>query len=312
MAQLRLRPFEPDDLAGVVCLWNRCLAKDPITEERFWQLFLLDPNFDCEGALVAESGGEIAGFLQAITRRHPQDSRRQGCVTIFFVDPGLRRRGIGTSLLNRGLEYLKASGCERAACNGYSPYYILPGVDVDYQEACAFLSGCGFLVASEPVAMGRSLERFSAPEDIRRRNEALRAEGFDARPFDRRDTLPLLAFAGEHFPEWRMSVLDSLQHGNREITLGTLRNEIVGFAQWENTYTDPPAGAPGRFGPFGVRADLRSRGIGAMIFYSLMERVAAAGARCLWFGWAGGRNLSFYERAGCEVTRRYRLFTREI
>jgi hypothetical protein len=53
---------------------------------------------------------------------------------------------------------------------------------------------------------------------------------------------------------------------------------------------------------------MRSRGLGAVIFWTLAESVAAVGARELWFGWAGGRNQSFYDRAGCRVTRRFRQF----
>lgn len=66
-----IRPFRSTDVEPVVTLWNRRVTKDPITEERFCQLFLLDPNFDPEGSLVAEVDGQIAGFMQAIFRKVP-------------------------------------------------------------------------------------------------------------------------------------------------------------------------------------------------------------------------------------------------
>jgi GNAT superfamily N-acetyltransferase len=150
------------------------------------------------------------------------------------------------------------------------------------------------------------------PEGVQAKWAELKADGYEVRMFRREDTLPLLAFVEEHFAHWQPSILDGLQHGNLEIVVATLQGEFVAYTQWENPYNDPPKGAQGRFGPFGVRPDLRSKGIGAVLFYYLIERVTGNGARYLWFGWAGGRNLSFYERAGCVVTRQFHLFRREV
>jgi mycothiol synthase len=311
-----IRPFGPADLAPVVALWNRCLSKDPITEERFWQLFLLDCNFDPAGALVAEVEGQLVGFLHAIVRKFPMGSLglepAKGWITVFFVDPPFRRNGIGSALMEAGLEFLRARGRTEVWCNGYAPYYVFPGIDEDYSEALAFIEAKGFGKLSSPVAMGMRLEGVRMPDKVRERYAELQREGYEVRMFRREDTLPLLDFMEKHFPHWTPSVLDGLQHGNLEIMLATQGGEVVGFTQWENTYNDPPRGAQGRFGPFGVRPDLRSKGIGAVIFYSLIERVAGNGARYLWFGWAGGRNLSFYERAGCVITRQFHLFRRAL
>lgn len=302
MHSVQLRPFQPADLSALVALWNRCLTKDPITEQRFWQLFLLDPNFDPRGALIAEQDGALVGFLQVVSAGH---------LTAFFVAPECRRLGIGSQLLEAGLDYLQAKGQSRVACNGYAPYYIFPGVDVDYEAAGAFLAHHGFTVTSEPVAMGMALEGVQMPEAVRAQRAVLAAEGYDVRLFELRDTLPLLAFAHEHFPQWHTSVLDGLQRGNRELMLAVGSDgDVVGFTQWQNPHNDPPTGAAGRFGPFGVHPELRGKGIGAVVFYALVEHVTASGGRYLWFGWAGGRNLSFYERVGCRVTRQFQLWTR--
>lgn len=313
-----IRPFVADDLSPVAALWNRCLTRDPIGEERFWRLFLLDPNFDPAGALVAAAmeTGQIVGFLQAICRRVPLGSTglqpEQGWITAFFVAPERRREGIGSRLLNAGIAYLLAQGRTHVTCNGYAPYYLFPGVDEQYTEAPAFLLAHGFAPGAEAVAMGMQLEGVRMPEPVRERETALRAEGFVVRPFERRDTQSLVAFLEEHFPYWTPSLLDGLRAGNEEVLVAAREREIVAYTQWQNPHNDPPSGLAGRFGPFGVRPDLRSRGIGAVVFYRLIERVTGNGARYLWFGWAGGRNLSFYERAGCRVTRRFRLYSRTI
>jgi len=316
MSAFTIRTFGPKDLAPVVALWNRCLTKDPITEERFWQLFLLDCNFDPAGALVADVDGTPVGFLHVIVRKFPLGSLglepTRGWITVFCVDPAFRRQGIGSALLEAGLEFLRARGRTEVWCNGYAPYYVFPGIDEEYTEALSFMQAKGFTSFSSAVAMGMRLEGVRTPERVRQRYAELQQEGYEVRLFRREDTLPLLDFMEKHFAHWTPSVLDGLQHGNLEILVATHRGEIVGFTQWENTYNDPPRGAQGRFGPFGVRPDLRSKGIGSVIFYTLIERVTGNGARYLWFGWAGGRNLSFYERAGCTVTRKFQLFRRAL
>jgi mycothiol synthase len=312
-----IRPFAPKDLAPVVALWNRCLPKDPLSVERFWRLFVLDPNFDTAGFLivVTESGG-VVGALQAMTRKVPLGSLgtqpETGWLTTFFVHPDYRRQGIGSRLLDAGLAHLRTAGRQKVLCNGYAPYYIFPGVDVEYEAAHHFLARHGFTSVSEPVAMGMTLENVVTTENVHAKGNALAAEGIVVRMFHLGDTLPLLDFAETHFPHWRPSVLEGLQQGNTEIVLAEDNGEIVAFAQWENPHNDPPHGASGRFGPFGVHPDRRSGGIGAVVFYYLIERVKAKGSRYLWFGWAGGRNLSFYERAGCVVTRRFRLYQRSL
>lgn len=316
MSEVSVRSFRPGDLAPLVALWNRSLPKDPITEERFWQLFLLDQNFDQEGALVAEASGQIIGFLQAIVRRYPLGSLgtqpTQGWITVFLVDPVWHRQGVGSRLLHAGLAYLRQQGRTSVMCNGYAPYYIFPGVDEEYTAAVSFMEANGFTQVSDPVAMSMRLEGVRMPDATRQRWAELTQEGYEVRMFQREDTLPLLTFAEAHFPHWAPSVLEGLQRGNLEIVLATKGGRIVGFTQWENPHNDPPNGAQGRFGPFGVDPALRSQGIGAIIFYYLIERVAGNGARYLWFGWAGGRNLSFYERAGCTITRRFKLYRKEL
>jgi len=278
-------------------------------------MILLDPNFRPDGALVAELDGEQVGFLQAMVRRVPLGIQptdpKQGWITVFFVAAEQRRRRIGRKLMDAGLSYLRESGCQVVTCNGYAPSYAFPGVDFDYAEALVFMRASGFEPLTEAIAMDLSLVGLEKPQPVIDRQIALEAEGIYVRRFKACDTIGLLALAEKYFPYWHQSVVDGLQQDRRNVFVAVRGEDVLGFAQWENPHTDPPSGAPGRFGPFGIRPDLRSNGLGAALFYSVIEQVDKRGADRLWFGWAGGRNLSFYERAGCQVTRRYQIFRRK-
>ncbi|MCX6379054.1 MAG: GNAT family N-acetyltransferase [Armatimonadetes bacterium] len=305
-----IRPYENSDFALLTALWNQWLDYDPITRARFLQLFLLDKNFQREGLLVAFHEELFAGFLQVITRKEAGDN--VGYLTFFGVHPAKRRQGVASALLEAGMSYLREQGVEMLSCNGYAPYYMFPGVDERYTEANAFLLKQGFEVAGRPVAMGLNLEGVITPKAVREKELELDSERYTIRPFRIDDSLPLMKFTETHFPYWEDSIRDGLQHGNYDIILAIHDGEIVASAQWQNTLTDPPRGAAGRFGPFGVREDLRNKGVGAVVFYKMIEYVKERGHRYLWFGWAGGRNLSFYERAGCRITRQFTLYKRKL
>ncbi|MDR3692731.1 MAG: GNAT family N-acetyltransferase [Fimbriimonas sp.] len=315
-SQIRIRSFESRDLDPIVALWNRCLNKDAIDTDRFWRLFLLDPNFRPDGTLVAELDNQIVGFLQAIARRVSDGihtaSSTHGYVTVFFVDPAHRRNGIGRTLMDRGLDYLRGHGCRTVSCNGYAPYYVSPGIDVEYRDARRFMEAAGFKKVADPVAMRMSLQDAVTPPDVVARLAALAQDGVAIRLFEMSDTLHLLQFAETHFDYWHQSLLAGLQSERNNVFVAIRGKDVLGFAQWENPLTDPPLGAPGRFGPFGVRPDLRGVGLGSAIFYKVIEHVVKRGAQELWFGWAGGRNLSFYERAGCHIDRRYAFYRRDL
>ena len=305
---ISFRPFQSGDLEPIVSLWNACLHKDPITSERFWRLFLLDPNFRAEGALVAEFDGRPVGFLQAMVQRPPVGSTTNspvpGWITAFFVATEFRCLGIGSHLMDLGLEFLRSYQCESVSINGYAPNYAFPGVDVDYVEATSFLEARGFKRIAEPVAMALLFDDWKGSVHV--------ALDITVRPVELQDTLPLLAFAEKQFPHWRECILDGLQVCASNVFVALQGDEVIGFAQWENPQTDPPTGATGRFGPFGVHPELRGQGLGTVIFGKVIEHLKSRGVDSLWFGWAGGRNLSFYERAGCKVTRRYQMFWKGV
>jgi len=312
------RPFRPSDQASLVSLWNLCLHRDPINEDVFRHKVLLDPNLDLEGFWVAEREGELVGAALGLVRRTSLGDlgleTERGWISFLFVHPAWQHQGIGKGLLEHVLGFFTTRQRQLVQVVGYAPYYFFPGVDPEaYPAGLAFFKKNGFRRSFEAVAMARSIEELEIPAEVRERRLALKAQGYEVDFLRDQDILPLLAFTRREFPGWYPSVLDGLQRGfQQKIVVARKGDEVVGFAQWENTFNDPPAGAPGRFGPFGVRADLRSQGLGSVLFYYLLEAVRRRGARYLWLGWAGGRNINFYRRAGLAVTRHFEVLQLEL
>src|SRR5438477_7091034 len=107
-----IEPFQPDDFQDVLRVLAEAMAHDPISPARFTRQVLLDPNFRAEGALVARSGAELAGFCLAVARQVPLENAPadadRGYVTLLAVRPDLQRLGIGSELLARAEAYLRA------------------------------------------------------------------------------------------------------------------------------------------------------------------------------------------------------------
>lgn len=311
-----LRNLRLGDVPNLIEAWNVCLECDQFTVDRFENLFLNDPNFDLNGAFVVEFEGRIAGCMIGVRRIQAEEVGDSqfgiGWITAFFVAPEFRRFGIGSELLMQCERFLLSVGCTKICCNGYAPYYVAPGVDARYEPAVGFLESRGYQVFTEPVAMGMSLVGVETPDRVREISAELAGDGVEVTWLEDQYEAGLLQFLRTEFPYWYSSVKVALECGRKDILIAVKGDEVVGFTQWENPLTDPPNGAAGRFGPFGVKADMRNRGIGAVIFYRLVEEVQLKGATRLWFGWAGPRNLTFYERAGCVVERQFKMFSKSV
>src|SRR5579884_848101 len=109
-----IRSFRRDDLGPVAALWNCCLTRDPMDEERYWHHFILDPNFDPDGAHAADQ--ELAAGMQIA-----QYARAGNHVTILSLTPGEK----GHPRLSAAVDALFFAGLrtiERARPAHYVPH----------------------------------------------------------------------------------------------------------------------------------------------------------------------------------------------
>lgn len=310
-----VRPYEGRDEAAVLRVWNAAMFADPITEATWRAKVLLDPNFDSEGCLVAEVDGTVRGFVLSIVRKVPFFAQGleadRSWITAFGVDPDVQRQGIGTALLAAAESRLRTLGRTSIAISPYVPNYFTPGPDVAaYAHGVEFLTNRGFEVLDRPLSMRAELTNFRIPDGIQARNKALVESGVEIRAATPADIVPVLAFLEEHFDwDWHREASgifnDLFNHGegrNVDMIIAMKGEEILGYAQHRAE----------RFGPFGVRPDLRSQGIGRVLLSHMLRQMRASNFHVAWFLWTGDTAARLYGKVGFHEVRRFAVLRKDL
>jgi GNAT superfamily N-acetyltransferase len=303
--------FRAGDTRAVVDLWCRSAPADPITQERFRNLVLLDANFDAEGLRVARDGDRLLGAAYAVRRKVAMVGDdlepTRGWVPFFFVDPAHRRSGVGRALLESARDWLREKGAHEVFFSSYTPNYILPGCDRQtYPAAAHLLESLGWKTQYEAVAMDRSLVGYAIPDDVAEKIAQLRAAGWylDTPTLD--DLPPLVRLASEHFnPDWARAIRECLVAGlpvDRIVMARDPAGAVIGWAM-HGAYE----AATERFGPFGVLETQRGLGLGKVLLHLTLARMRALGAHGAWFLWTGEESPAghLYLKTGFTISRRF-------
>lgn len=311
-----LRAFRTGDGPALAEAWTAAAPGDGITYRRFRDLFLLDRNFDPDGLVVAESGGEIVGSAYGVRRLIAATGADLepgfGWIPFFFVRPDAQRNGTGRALLERVIEWLHAHGATTLFFSSYTPNYFLPGLDADrYPAAARLLDSLGFATRYECVAMDRTLNDYIMPAAIATKLAALKSDGYAFGTPSGDDLVDLITIAGDRFnPDWARAIREAVVTGlplERIITVRDPQGIMLGWAM-HGTYESVIE----RFGPFGVLPESRGTGLGEVLLHLTLERMRTAGAHGAWFLWTDEDSAAghLYLKTGFAVTRTFRVLHR--
>jgi N-acetylglutamate synthase-like GNAT family acetyltransferase len=144
-------------------------------------------------------------------------------------------------------------------------------------------------------------------DDVEGTATRLAGSGITIRPASAADAMPLLQFAGNHFPHWEAYVrgnLRSLISANEASTLHVaLHNgEVIGFALTNGE----------RFGPFGVNEAYRGQGVGAVLLSRALCAMRARNIHTAYFLWTSDQTARLYARHGFEIVRRFTMVSKKM
>jgi GNAT superfamily N-acetyltransferase len=292
----------------VVELWNKALTYDAITVHKFRKQVLFDDNFDTELCFIALENDCVLGFLLATKRKFPYFERglepARGWINVMFVAKDHRRKGIGEALVKRAEEKLKAMGAQTVTLGAYSPNYFFPGVDKEnYNDAIKFFDKIGYQAGEESYSMCRDLHGYQINDETLNKLTKAEEAGFSFINFDYKYALELIQFAKNEFGGgWKRNVLISMQNNTAEdciLLVLDKAGKIVGFSMRAID------GNSMRFGPIGVKADLRSYGVGGVLFDIMQLEMTKRGIYHLYFISTDEPGRRFYERHGVKVFRTF-------
>src|ERR1700678_2865683 len=103
---IQLRGFQRGDLAGLHQLDGACFSPEIAYSKAELRYFLTHPSCSCWIAERPEN--KLAGFV--LIERARRNGRLAGHIVTLDVDPGERRRGLGTLLMQTAEEQMRQEG----------------------------------------------------------------------------------------------------------------------------------------------------------------------------------------------------------
>ena len=255
--------------------------------------------------VVAEVAGEPVGVVCV----EAGDDRRGG-VQLLLVDPAVRRRGIGTRLLEAGTERLRALGVTAVALGSGGYDYLWPGVPDDPPGAVAFFAARGWRFEHRVLDLVADLRGYRAPSGTTERAERGGVSiGVQAGPGPAAE---VLAFEEANFPNW----LRAFRQATSPVLVargrgGTIVGALLFRGPPDATIFTPLLGAgAGTIGCVGVAAGARGAGVGSAMVARASELLREAGTGACHIGWT--EREWFYRRVGYLPWRAYHMAERPL
>jgi ribosomal protein S18 acetylase RimI-like enzyme len=331
---MKIRTMVPArDLPAVISLWNRSVQVGetlyvPLSEAYFADKFIGNPNYSPELSLVAETGGQVVGFLNGACKKVflPKETAQNtpGYLTCVIVHPAFRQRDVGSLLLEALCDKMKDAGKTRAACSSGNPIKLdwlipdtpghchnnSPGMDME-SRGYGFLLKRGFEEMSREVAMYLNLAHYQTPENLAQRRKKLLEEGIDTGRYDVSlgyDFNGMCDRVGNE--SWRKVLRDETSNPNpRPFLAATYHRSIVAFTG----LVDRQPG--GRGGFVGICTDplFEKKGIATVLFNLLMREYVQIGAQFCTLS-TGDTNHAqrVYRKAGFRIVRRFAAMQRNL
>ena len=344
MSEINIRPFRMEDMGGILGVWNACVDAGevlyyPLTREYFERKFLKGDGCEAENLLIAETEGQIAGFIHGVA---PETFplAKPGCayLTCVMTAPAFRGRGIGKALLNTLKTRMKEKGAHTLYLSSLNPVNLdwcipstpghdhnnMPGLDT----GCAgygFFPHLGFVEKYREVSLYMNLADYRIPPEVPEIQNRLASEGIYTGPYDASWNCEFNGMCDRVGSDYWRDVLrtetaawkaekpnadarfweDGVQPaGPRPLLTAVCDGQIVGFTG----PVDRQQSGRGWFTGICTDSLFERRGIATVLFNLLMQAFVKEGAAfTTLFTGADSHAQKVYRRAGLRPVREFAL-----
>ncbi|HXI12203.1 MAG TPA: GNAT family N-acetyltransferase [Thermoanaerobaculia bacterium] len=219
---------------------------------------------------------------------------------IVVVDPGQRRKGIGTMLIGDAEEQVRSSRSPYLEVASEAGNYFTPGIPFENHETIAFFEARGFSKKDEALNLRVPLRNnplIPASRDLDQRIE----RGSSA------TRSGILQFIGTHFgPIWQFEAGKAFESDPPTIFIAKLEGVIAGF-----TVHDVNNRGLGSFGPEGVDPSVRGQGLGRSLLLASLADLRDRGFLESTIPWAS--SVDFYTKScGAVVSGRFVILAKRL
>ncbi len=133
---MRIRPVEERDRAAWLRLRSALWPDDEAAHEREIDRFFAGSLREPDAVLVAEQGGRLVGMAEVSIRAYAEGcaTDQVGYLEGWYVEPAVRKRGVGRALLRAGEGWARSQGCTEFASDA----------ELDNEASARAHFACGF------------------------------------------------------------------------------------------------------------------------------------------------------------------------
>lgn len=269
-----------------------------------------------DASFIVKENDEIVGFIISKIYEdnyHLEDYEHIGWVSLIYVKPSYRKRGIGSILLDRAeSEFSKLR--KKTIYIGKDFYNFFPGLPIDLKKNLGWFEKRGYKRLYNTCDLIRSKDK-----KIPLKNQNIRYAFVDSLEKEK-----LIEFLNENWPgRWTKEATEYFEKGGNggEYLVGLDGDKICAFAKvnFPNTPTKlisynltwrEKLNSLGGIGPLGVNINYRGQNIGYDIIAFAINNLIDRGADNIIIDWTN--LLDFYRKFDFEVWKSYEYLEKKL
>lgn len=316
-------------LDDITRLWNEEYGDNhylkPLTKDEINDKLSSIPFFNWNNTLLAVESEKVIGAIIYFNMDKYKDNPTVGAIiSVILVKKDYRRQGVGSSLLNKAIDFFKKEGKTKVDVKYFLPacfeWYIPntdkhnhpcePGIRINSPEYFFFLNH-GFTGYAYQDAFHLDLEKYELSDDIKKIMDENKKDGITIELYDKNKHYGLDEFYEKlNIYDFEKVIKDNLALDKPYPFLVVAKdNRIVG---WTGAMWNEESGR-GHFDGIAILDEVRGRGLGKALFSYLAYYNKQNGAKFMTFYTGMTNHARFiYLGAGFKVAQSFCYLEKKI